>query len=348
MIDRAIRIGMIGCGTQANLHFKGIKELGEDIATVTAVCDLADQRLAAACQLWPQARSAKDYQQMLAPGDLDLVIVATMPDTHEMMSLASLEAGANVLCEKPFMMNAAEAENVLTKAEATGLRVQLGTNMRYMPSSQYLHRLIADGSIGTPVYAKAWGCHDYPPVWAPHYHLATSGGGVLASTLVHTLDLSMWVGGSPNPLTVSAATNKLFPGKRGPKIDANIHERYDAEDLLSALVRFDNGAFYALEGNWCSEAKDYHSFELTTTKGTITGAPLSVKVDVDGDIVDQTPTLDGDDDWFKSVATQDAVLIDKLRAGDLWDTQDARQLLNLQKIVDACYESARTGREVVL
>ena len=112
-------------------------------------------------------------------------------------------------------------------------------------------------------------------------------------------------------------------------------------------MRFDNGAFYSLEGNWCSEVTNYHSFELTTEKGTVTGTPLSVKVDIEGDIVDQTPTLDGDD-WSLSVHTQDASLIAKLRGGAPWDVQDARQLLNLQKIVDACYESASTGREVAL
>ena len=348
MLHRAVRVGMIGCGTQANVHFAGIEALGAAQATVAAVCDLDDDRLAAACQRWPEARATQDYRAMLAPGDLDLVIVATMPNTHEAMSLASLDAGACVLCEKPFMMNVAQAEAVLAKAAKTGLQVQLGTNMRYMPSSRYLRDLVQTGAIGTPVFAKAWGCHHDPPVWGPHYHLATSGGGVLASTLVHTLDLVMWVGGSPNPLTVSAATRRLFPGKRGPKIDAAIHARYDAEDLISALVRFDNGTFYSLEGNWCSEGTDFHSFELTTTRGTITGAPFAVKVDVQGAIVDQTPQLDSDDDWFQSVHTQDAALIAQLRAGEPWAMQDARQLLNLQKVVDACYESARIGREVVL
>ena len=68
MLDRAVRIGMIGCGTQANVHFAGIKALGADQATVAAVCDLDDERLAAACQLWPEARAAKDYRDMLRPG----------------------------------------------------------------------------------------------------------------------------------------------------------------------------------------------------------------------------------------------------------------------------------------
>ena len=87
-MDRAVRIGMIGCGTQAHVHFEGIKELGEDVATVSAVCDLDDERLSAAAKIWPAARSAKDYRQLLAPGDLDLAIVATMPNTHEAISLA--------------------------------------------------------------------------------------------------------------------------------------------------------------------------------------------------------------------------------------------------------------------
>ena len=102
MLDRAVRIGMIGCGTQANVHFAGIKALGADQATVAAVCDRAAECLDAACQLWPEARAAKDYRTMLAPGDLDLVIVATMPNTHEVMSLASLDAGALRAVRKAF------------------------------------------------------------------------------------------------------------------------------------------------------------------------------------------------------------------------------------------------------
>ena len=110
----------------------------------------------------------------------------------------------------------------------------------------------------------------------------------------------MWIGGSPNPVTVSAATHRQFPAKRGAKIDATIHADYDAEDLISALVRFDNGAFYSLEGNWCSEVTNYHSFELTTEKGTVTGTPLSVKVDIEGEIVDQAFWEAKKEEWLPS------------------------------------------------
>ena len=106
MLDRAVRIGMLGCGTQAHVHFGALQALGAEIAIVTAICDLDDERLAKAGEVWPEARRATDYRAMLEPADLDLGIGATMPNTHEAMSLASLDAGAHVLCEKPFMMNA--------------------------------------------------------------------------------------------------------------------------------------------------------------------------------------------------------------------------------------------------
>ncbi len=347
MANPPIRIGVIGCGTQANVHFRGIKAIGPERATVTALCDLDQERLQAASEQWPQARTARDYRAMLEGEALDLVIIATMPNTHCTMSLASLEAGANVLCEKPFMMNIEEADRVLSLAQRVDKQVQLGTNMRHLPSAQHARQLMVDGAVGNPVYMKAWGCHKVPPAWAPHYHLATSGGGVLASTLVHTLDLVMWVSLSPNPVSVSAATSRLFPTKRGPKLGEHVHARYDAEDLLGAFVRFDNGSYCALEGNWCSEVTDFHSFQITAEKGTITGAPYSIWVDEDGEVVDRTPAL-AQDNWFESVQTQDAALIDSLLGGERWQLQDARQLLNLQKVIDACYESARTGREVYL
>ena len=347
MANHPIRIGVIGCGTQANVHFGGLKALGEDRATVTALCDLDTERLEAAGQQWPEARKASDYRAMLEGDPLDLVIIATMPNTHCLMATASIESGANVLCEKPFMMNLEEATEVLEKAEQAGRQVQLGTNMRHLPSSQHARKFMAEGALGDPVYLKAWGCHTVPPAWAPHYHLATSGGGVLASTLVHTLDLVMWVSLSPNPVSVSASTSRLFPTKRGPKLGEHVHARYDAEDLLGAFVRFDNGSYLALEGNWCSEVTDFHSFQVTAERGTITGAPFSVLVDEGGEVVDRTPELPGDN-WSKSVHAQDAELVDKLLRGERWDLQDTRQLLNLQKVIDACYESARSGREVHL
>ncbi len=347
MLNRPIRVGVIGCGAQGNNHLRTIKELGAEAAVVSACCDLDPERLQNTKDMWPQARATDDVNEMLGPAELDLVIVATMPNTHMQMVLAALEAGADVLCEKPFMRNIEEATAVLDTAERLGRQVQLATNMRYMGTSQYLHNLVESGAVGDPVFAKVWGCHVNPPWWAPNYYLSSSAGGVLASTLVHALDLAIWVSGSPNPVSVSASMRRLFPGKRGPIASPEIRERFNTEDLLTGLVRFDNGVTCVLEGNWCDDRPPPHCFEMVTTKGKLNSDPFIVTVDEGGKVVDKTPELSESSGWGESIRNQDADVIRHLREGRPWSMQDRRQLLNLQKVIDGCYESARTEREVV-
>ena len=347
MIDSPIRVGVIGCGAQGKNHLRVIKELGTETAIVSAFCDLNPDRLRDAKEMWPRARATDNVENILAPGELDLVIVATMPNTHMQMAIAALEAGADVLCEKPFMRDLDEATKVLDTAERLDRQVQLGTNMRYMATSRYLHDLVASGAVGTPVFYKAWGCHVNPPWWGPHYYLSSSAGGVLASTLIHALDLAIWVGGSPNPVSVSASMQRQFPVKRGPLASPEIRERFNVEDLFTALVRFDNGSTCILEGNWCDDAPPPHHFEMVTTRGRLSSDPFTVTVDEDGEVVDKTPELQDSSGWGESVRNQDADIIQHLHEGTPWSMQDRRQLLNLQKLIDGCYESARTQREVV-
>ena len=138
MKDQPIRVGVIGCGAQGQNHLRIIMELGAEVGVVRAFCDLSPDRLRNAKRLGPRARAMDDFEKMLASDSFDLVIVTTIPDTHARITLAALESGADVLCEKPFMRNIEEARVVLNAAEQLGCQVQLGTNMRYMPTSRYL------------------------------------------------------------------------------------------------------------------------------------------------------------------------------------------------------------------
>ena len=347
MKDQPIRVGVIGCGAQGQNHLRIIMELGAEVGVVRAFCDLSPDRLRNAKRLGPRARAMDDFEKMLASDSFDLVIVTTMPDTHARITLAALESGVDVLCEKPFMRNIEEARVVLNAAEQLGCQVQLGTNMRYMPTSRYLHNLVASGEVGTPVFCKAWGCHVNPPWWGPHYYLESSAGGVLASTLIHALDLSIWVGGSPNPVSVSASMRRLFPEKRGTLPPPEVKARFNTEDLFTALVRFDNGSTYVLEGNWCDDRPPPHCFEMITTKGKLNSEPFTVTVDENGQIVDKTPILQENNGWGESIRNQDIDVIQRLREGRPWSMQDRRQLLNLQKLIAGCYKSAKTEREIV-
>ncbi|MBI2502998.1 MAG: Gfo/Idh/MocA family oxidoreductase [Candidatus Latescibacteria bacterium] len=376
MAGHPVCVGVVGCGTIAQFHFQAVKELGEDTAALVALCDLREERLEQAHQLWPAARLAREVRELMAPGDLDLVIVGTMPHTHASIAIAALEGGAHVLCEKPFAMNAAEGQAILDAAAGAGRQFQLCTNLRYLPTSQYLRELVNSGSVGIPLLCKIWSYHLNPPWWAPHYHRSTSGGGVLASTLIHALDQAIWVSGCPNPLSVQAVARRVFPEKRGPLATGEVRARYDVEDLLSGFVRFDNGMVATLEGNWCYERGDSIGFELVTTQATLSSVPFGVLVDKGGKVVDQTPELAGAEfarrafwhltdqvepgkplevadteliaAWTRSICAQDADAIQRLIQGRPWELQNRRQLLNLQRLIDGCYESAQLGRPVEL
>ena len=376
MTGDPVRIGVIGCGTIAQFHLQAIQELGEEAATVVALCDLKEERLDAFRQICPGARTAVDFAEMLSPGDLDLVLVTTMPNTHAAVAVAALEAGAHVLCEKPFAMNATEAQTVLDAAESANRQFQLCTNMRYLPTSRYLRDLVTSGKVGSPLFCRTWASHRNPPWWKPHYHRPVSGGGVLASTLIHSLDLAIWVSGCPNPVSVRAVAHKVFPTKRGPLATEEVKRDYDVEDLLVAFVRFDDGSVFALESNWCYERGDSLGFELVTTRATLRSVPFQVLVDEEGRVADRTPELEGaafareefwqltdqlepgkplelpDTDFFqaifRSIRDQDADVIQRLREDRPWELQERRQLLNLQRLIDACYESARTDRQVTI
>ena len=91
MRDKSINIGVIGCGAQGQSHLRAIKELGLEVAVVRAFCDLSVERLQSAKELWPQARATDNFKKMLDTDSFDLIIVATMPNTHAQMTLAALE-----------------------------------------------------------------------------------------------------------------------------------------------------------------------------------------------------------------------------------------------------------------
>ena len=92
MANRPLHIGVIGCGAQAQNHLSVVRELGDEIARVQVICDLREERLEEGRALWPEARLCRDYREALKDGDLDLVIVVTMPATHAEICLAAFAA----------------------------------------------------------------------------------------------------------------------------------------------------------------------------------------------------------------------------------------------------------------
>lgn len=341
-----IRVGVIGCGVQGRVHLEAYRALeGVEIA---AVCDLDPARAEVAARDYGAARWATDYRELLAGAPPDLVSICTMPDSHCAVARAALQAGAHVVCEKPVALDAGEAAAMVEMAAAARRLLTIGLNMRYMAAAGWLHRYVAEGGIGELTHIHAWSFDPVVPWWGKHYVRALSGGGVVASTAVHMLDLALYVAGYPEPVSVSATTARLFPGKRGATAPAAAaRAAYDVEDQAAALVRFAGGASLTLHAAWCHDRPEGGAgFEMVGTAGAV-GWPLRVVAERDGRPVDLPLPAVPDTTWPESVRLQLADVIRRAGAGEQGLVTPA-QALTLQRLVDAVYASAAAGREVRL
>jgi predicted dehydrogenase len=187
------------------------------------------------------------------------------------------------------------------------------------------------------------------PWWGKHYVKALAGGGVVASTAVHLLDLALYVAGYPAPVAVSATTARLFPGKRGLTApSAAARAAYDVEDQAAALVRFAGGASLTLHAAWCHDrVEGARGFEMVGTAGAVAW-PLRVVAERAGQPVDLTPPAVPETSWPDSVRWQLADVVRRIQAGEEVGLVTPRQALTLQRLIDGIYESAAQGREVAL
>ena len=155
-------------------------------------------------------RAYDSYEELLADPDLDLVYNALPPAFHARWSIAALEAGRHVLCEKPFSMNAAEAERVVEAAERSGKRVIEAFHDHYHPLSDWVRRFLAERGLGAlhRVEAVFTGATPYDP--ASIRHDPALGGGALMDLGCYPVHwLRAGLGNEPQVRRAQAALNPL-------------------------------------------------------------------------------------------------------------------------------------------
>ena len=350
-----MRAAVIGCGFQGSLHVECLQAL-EDVEVV-AVCDTDASRLDGVRTAHGVANGYADYRDLLERHDLDLVTVCTMPVHHMRMTVDAFATGAHVLCEKPLALDAAEGREMLRAAAAADRMLGIGFNMRFTPNARIIKHHIDAGVLGRPRYTHAWAKASQIPWWGEHYRKELSGGGALAATAVHFLDLALWFAGFPRPLTASASEARLFPTKRGPTApDSASAGRYNVDDLLSAHLRFEDGFWMTLQGSWIDNIPSHadgspswdYSLDAVGDSAQAVFDPPSIRGERDGEIIELLPPGTVSDVAFPpSVAALIAQTVDAIRTGREAPVT-GEQALVTQVITDAIYQSAATGAEVAI
>ncbi len=257
MIVLVVKIGLLGCGDIAWYHFKQIQ--AHDDAVLGAVYNRGTERLeklGSAAGLKSEALYT-DWAKMFAEADLDAVVNCLPNRLHSPVSIAALEAGLHVLCEKPMATSLPEAKQMVNAAKKHNRKLMIGLTRRFQGDSMAAKQLVSDGILGDVYYSKAgWMRRNGIPGWGSWFtRRELAGAGPIYDIGVHALDLTCWLGDNFDVDQVLASSYAEFgPKKRGYGDWGTVNDSgyYDVEDLASALIKMRNGSTVAFEVSWAA------------------------------------------------------------------------------------------------
>ncbi|HIY29140.1 MAG TPA: Gfo/Idh/MocA family oxidoreductase [Firmicutes bacterium] len=349
-----LKIGVIGVGNISNEHIQAY--LKNPNVELYAFCDINETQLKMMAEKYGVTRTFTDKDEMLALPELDAVSVCTWNSEHAPCTIAALNAGKHVLCEKPMATTVEEAIAMKEAAERNGKLLQIGFVRRFGNDCEVLQDFIQQDFLGEIYYAKATYLrrNGNPMGWFGD--VSRSGGGPLIDLGVHVIDLTRYLMGNPKPVSVYGVTfrklgnrSELKDQKDYVSASATDHDICDVEDMATAMVRYDNGAVLSVETSFSLNLKKPQgTIELFGTKGGARLDPeLELYTDINGYMADVnlcSPTALSFDGLFQKE-------IDHFADCILHGTPcraPAQDGIDIMRILRAIYKSAETGHEVLL
>lgn len=359
MSSKKLKIGIVGCGGIANgKHMPSLSMLPD--VEMVAFCDMAEDRAVKAADQYGKkgAKVCIDYREIVNDPQIDVVHVCSPNRSHSSITVACLEAGKHVMCEKPMAINTAEARMMLAAAKKSGKKLTIGYNNRYKADSMYLKQICANGELGEIYFAKAHAIRRRAvPTWGVFLNEYEQGGGPLIDIGTHALDLTLWL--MDNYDVKSVMGNVYY--KLNKKADAaNAWGPWDpkeftVEDSAFGFITMKNGATIILESSWALNSLDIGEAQATLC-GTEGGADMKAGLRLNGEkfsrLYTTKPELEAggvafyegksEDPPFKEARMWvDCILNDK---DPLVKPEEA---LIVTEILEAIYSSAKTGKPVL-
>ena len=234
-MSQKVRVGVIGTSWYTDfMHLPALQSHPQ--AELVAICGRNQQRAQEVAAKYGDPKTFNDYRKMIQEQELDAVIISTPNDLHYEMTMAALEAGLHVLCEKPLAMNAGQAWKMFQKADSAGVKHMTYFTFRWAPHYQYLRDLISQGTLG-----RIYLCEFRFPQGhgrGKQYNWAFDNkraNGVVAELGAHMADMARWLVGDIASITTQLGVFVDRQGAGGGSIDP-------ANDCATSLVKFADGA----------------------------------------------------------------------------------------------------------
>ena len=352
MADK-LKVGVIGTGIIGKSHIRGYMGMSDDVEIV-AVADLDEKEAKRVAKENDIPKVFTDYKELLEIDDIVGVDVCLPNFLHAPVTIAALEVGKNVYCEKPMARNAEEAQAMYDAAKKTGqmLAIQLGT--LFSPATRAAKQIIDDGVLGKVYYVKSSHYRRRGRVYVdgyatPHFvQKEKSGGGALADMGIYHMAAMVWLLGNPALKTVSASTYQEIA------MDEKRREfsKFDVEELGIGFVRFENDITMFMEESWAINMDREEGDCIMGSKGGLRLNPLTLFTEIAGTQVDQPidtdnfkkhrTSVDSNEEGYAS--SQKNFAWAQLGRVPLIDS--ASVALKVAQITSAMYRSSELGKEV--
>ncbi|WEG14686.1 Gfo/Idh/MocA family oxidoreductase [Pullulanibacillus sp. KACC 23026] len=357
-MTRIVRIGIIGCGGIANgKHLPSLSKLQN--VELVAFCDIEVERAIKASKEYGCENAAvyEDYKVLLKDESIEVVHVLTPNASHAEISVAGLEAGKHVMCEKPMAINSEEAKQMVEAAKRTGKKLTIGYNNRFRPDSLHLKQLCEQGDLGEVYYAKAHAIRRRAvPTWGVFLDEEKQGGGPLIDIGTHALDLTLWMMDNYQPKAVLGTTyHKLSQTKNAANAFGPWDpEKFTVEDSAFGFITMENGATIALESSWALNTLEVDEAKCSLS-GTKAGADMKGGLRINGEEFGKLYTKEVDLGssgvaFFSGKKESDADLEARLWIEAIVNNTEPlvkpEQAFVVTQILEGIYESAKTGEAV--
>ncbi|MEC0227250.1 Gfo/Idh/MocA family protein [Paenibacillus alba] len=347
-----IHVAVIGAGSISEMHLKSYQN-NPDVV-LYAICDLNEERAKAKADKYGIPHVYTDYKKLLADPKIDAVSICTWNNSHAPISIAALEAGKNVLTEKPLCKTVEEALAVEAAVQRSGKILQVGFVRRYASNTAIVKSFVDNGELGEIYYAKASCIRRLGNPGGWFSDIERSGGGPLIDVGVHVIDLCWYLMGRPKVKSVSGNAYKKLGNRANVKNLAFYKAAdYDAshntvEDMANAMIRFENGASLLVDVSFTLHAKeDELTVKLYGEKGGAELEPeLSIITEKYDTILNLTPQINNLSFDFVAGFQQELNYFIEVCQGKKETLSPVQDGVEMMKILCGIYESSAQGKEI--
>ena len=235
-----MKYALIGCGRIAVNHIKAALNNGLEIC---AVCDIKPEAMETLLSKYglekeEAIRRYTSYRDLLAAEKPTLVSIATESGIHAEIALACIDAGVNIIIEKPMAMSMADAEEIIRRSEQAGVKVSACHQNRFNVAVRQTRKALEEGRFGQISHGSVhvrWNRNRDYYDQAPWRGTWAQDGGCLLNQCIHGIDLLRWMMGDEVD-EIYGVTRQQF------------HDYLECEDIGMAVVKFKNGAIGTIEG----------------------------------------------------------------------------------------------------